>query len=69
MASTLNLALGSRVVMLIRPAEALLPYRVLCGPRSTSIRSTSVRSEKARAWKETGTSSSWTATLGSTPMP
>ncbi len=32
------------------------------------MRSMSVRSAKARAWKATGTSSTWMATLGSTPM-
>jgi hypothetical protein len=54
--------------MLMRPAEAALPYSVLCGPRKTSIRWTSERSANARAWNATGTSSTWTATLGSTPM-
>jgi hypothetical protein len=33
------------------------------------MRSTSGRSVKARAWKASGTSSTSTATLGSTPMP
>ena len=31
------------VVMLMTPAEAFFPNRVLCGPRSTSMRSISTR--------------------------
>ena len=33
-----SVSVGPDVTMLMRPAEAALPYRVLCGPRRTSIR-------------------------------
>ncbi len=63
-----SVSVGGSVVMLIRPAEADLPYSVLCGPRSTSICAMSDKSVKARGWKAIGMSSTTTATLGSTPM-
>src|SRR5689334_24519387 len=51
-----NESVGCLVMILIRPADADLPYSVLCGPRRTSMRSTSGRSLNARAWKGSGTS-------------
>jgi hypothetical protein len=64
-----NSLVGAAVAMFSTPAMALLPNRVLCGPRSTSTRSTSIRSLKAAAWKPIGTSSMTTATSDSTAIP
>ncbi|MNE10970.1 hypothetical protein D3C80_1037090 [compost metagenome] len=49
------------------PAEAFLPNRVPCGPRSTSMRSRSSRSRVDWPGRPNTTPSTTVATVGSTP--
>ena len=63
-----NSSPGAWVTTFTTPAEAFLPNRVLCGPRSTSMRSMSSRSLKAWDDRTKGTSSTTMATLGSMLM-
>ncbi len=63
----LNSGLGSRVMIWTTPPEAFLPYKVPCGPRSTSTRSISARSRKAMPDRPSTTPSTMVETLGSTP--
>ncbi len=55
--------------MLIAPATALLPNKVLCGPFRISIRLTSVKPCSAITCIPIGTSSITTTTSASTPTP